>query len=123
MSGKPIDIGAVSEHRFAAELLARGAMPSWPSSQQQPYDLIVDVPSGRYRVQVKGTESKLSTIEFKFRCRDGNDQVPVRAKTRQRDERPRCLDESPRCRPLVQKRDRSWRRQAVEIFADPPRRD
>lgn len=61
---KKIDIGAACEHMFAAELLKRGIMPSWPSSQMMPYDLVAELPEKIARFQVKGTQKKTTPINF-----------------------------------------------------------
>jgi hypothetical protein len=68
---KTIDIGAVGEHRFAAEVLARGSLANWPSSQMHPYDLLVDTGKHCYRVQVKSSEKKSDKIAFQFRMISG----------------------------------------------------
>lgn len=59
-----IDIGAAAEHMFAAELLKRGIMVSWPSSQTIPYDLVAELPERMARIQVKGTQKQGSVINF-----------------------------------------------------------
>ncbi len=64
---KTIDIGAVAEHKFAAELLHRGIMPSWPSSQLIPYDLVAELPNRLVRIQVKGTRRIGKSIEVDVR--------------------------------------------------------
>lgn len=68
---KSIDIGAVCEHKFAAEALLRGQMISWPSSQMHPYDVILDSGKARHRIQVKGTEKKSNKVAFQFRMISG----------------------------------------------------
>lgn len=49
---------------FAAELLKRKIMVSWPSSQMMPYDLVAELPERMVRIQVKGTQKKGETINF-----------------------------------------------------------
>lgn len=66
-----IDIGAACEHRFAAELLERGVMTNWPSSQQHPYDMIADTGDSQWKIQVKGTRALGRSVDFKFRMRSG----------------------------------------------------
>ncbi len=50
-----IDLGKVGEYAFATELLKRGYVPLWPSTETVPYDL--GFWNGRHfiRVQVKAT--------------------------------------------------------------------
>lgn len=61
-----IDHGAVSEYAFASELLARGITPCWPSVETQPYDMVADTGSARYRVQVKSTRKPGPVIDCTF---------------------------------------------------------
>ncbi len=60
------DIGAASEYRFASACLARGLIPSWPSTDSTAYDMVVDTGKQLYRVQVKGTEKSSYTIDYQF---------------------------------------------------------
>lgn len=69
------DIGAASEYAFAAEMLARGYVPAWPSVETQPYDMVVDTGKNLWKVQVKGsnktTYKTKGFIDFHFRKRVG----------------------------------------------------
>lgn len=69
-----IDIGAVAEHLCAAELMSRGFMTNWPSSQQHPYDLIADNGTECHRIQVKGTKKRGDHIDFQFMRHAGHRQ-------------------------------------------------
>lgn len=66
-----ISKGDVAEYLFAAALLDRGMVPCWPSTDSQPYDLVVDVGSERYRVQVKGTTKRGSSVHVPLIMRQG----------------------------------------------------
>lgn len=68
---KEVDKGAVSEYHFAAEMLDRGITPCWPSSEGQPYDMIVDTGSNRFKVQVKGSVKTGPSIDFQFMMKQG----------------------------------------------------
>ncbi len=57
---KLVPKGKVAEYRFAAEIMDRGMMVSWPSSDTWPYDCIVDAGGIPHRVQVKSTEKLVS---------------------------------------------------------------
>lgn len=74
------DIGAAAEYRFAAEMLSRGIVPSWPSVETQPYDMIIDLGASRRRIQIKGTEQEGPQVTFQFRRRDGKKTKTYTAK-------------------------------------------
>lgn len=50
------DPGKAAEYLFAFELLDRGIIPNWPSSQMMPYDMIADTGIKNFKVQVKSSE-------------------------------------------------------------------
>lgn len=66
---KTIDGGKVAEYILAAELLDRGIIPCWPSSQMVPYDLIADTGKHKHKLQVKGTREKTNKVRFQFRMK------------------------------------------------------
>lgn len=69
MHSRP-DMGAAAEYRCASELLARGLIPSWPSTQTQPYDMIVDTFKGPKRVQVKSSVQKGTPVKVGFKMEE-----------------------------------------------------
>ncbi len=66
-----ISKGDVSEYLFAAALLDRGMVPCWPSTDAQPYDIVVDTGKVRYRVQVKGTTKVGTSVHVPLVMRQG----------------------------------------------------
>ncbi len=66
-----IDIGKVCEYFFAAELLSRGYVPLWPSTESKPYDLVVDLGKKCRRIQVKGTAKTGAVIDVQFMMNAG----------------------------------------------------
>lgn len=67
------DVGASAEYFFAAELLSRGIIPCWPSTESMPYDMIIDTGRNRYRVQVKGTKNISSIVDIGLTARKGKE--------------------------------------------------
>jgi hypothetical protein len=66
-----IDLGAVAEYDFASQLLARGIIPAWPSTETQPYDMIAICEKGLHKVQVKGTNHRGPTVRAHVAMRAG----------------------------------------------------
>lgn len=65
-----ISTAKVAEYRLAAELLARGAVPLWPSSPELPYDIVVASRSRAIRIQVKGTEQTGKQVRVQTKMKD-----------------------------------------------------
>lgn len=76
-----VDIGAVAEYAFAAQALARGLTPNWPSVETQPYDMICAAPDGLYKVQVKGSQTKGPVIRINVRKKAGGRHTGAYAHT------------------------------------------
>lgn len=53
-SNSKIDYGAVAEQKVAAELLLRGHLINWATSDKLPYDFISDKDGKLSKIQVKG---------------------------------------------------------------------
>jgi len=60
--------GCLGEYKFALECMSRGYDVSMPLRHSSPYDLIVDVDSQLYKIQVKShsgsDEGNRSTVKF-----------------------------------------------------------
>lgn len=66
-----ISRGDVAEYLFAAAALDRGMVPCWPSTDAQPYDIILDTGSSQLRIQVKGTTKMGSSVHVPLIMRQG----------------------------------------------------
>lgn len=65
-----IDLGKVGEYQFAAELLKRGYVPLWPSTETVQYDLSTfNKKNKAIRIQVKATELFKESLQLNFRKR------------------------------------------------------
>lgn len=51
-----IDLGKIGEYAFATELLKRGYVPLWPSTETVPYDLAFWNGTRLIRVQIKASK-------------------------------------------------------------------
>ena len=62
--------GCLGEYKFALECMSRGYDVSMPLRHTSPYDLVVDVDSKLYKIQVKShsgkDEGNRSTVRFKI---------------------------------------------------------
>lgn len=62
-----IDYGAVAEQKAAAELLLRGFLLSWSTSDKVGYDLVADLDGKLFKLQVKGTFKAESGSDNKYK--------------------------------------------------------
>lgn len=66
-----VDVGASAEYLFASECLSKGLIPSWPSTEAMPYDMIIDTGIRRLRVQIKGTIKSTGIVDIQLMMRRG----------------------------------------------------
>lgn len=66
-----ISEGKVAEYFLAGHLLAHGVVPLWPSSQVEPYDMVINQNGRAVRIQVKGTEQSGKTISMAIKTQRG----------------------------------------------------
>ena len=61
----PKTIGEISEIKFAARLVELGYVVLFPWGDNQPYDMVIDIGTDLYKIQVKtGRYKKSGSITF-----------------------------------------------------------
>lgn len=66
MTSRQIDYGAAAEQKVAAELILRGHIINWSTTDKTPYDMVVDFNGKLSKIQVKGIFTR--TPGRAYRC-------------------------------------------------------